>query len=123
MWHFTYDAGTVDRTRDNRWRRAGFVPGAKRLRGLKAGGLPGFNPPDWSGRGGSRAASEVRFLPVVTIFVNAFNENLLATDESGLTESCDVCNRVILNWTTVGDAATLAEDGQTILCRHCADLI
>jgi hypothetical protein len=55
--------------------------------------------------------------------VNAFNENLLATDESGLTESCDVCNRVILNWTTVGDAATLAEDGQTILCRHCADLI
>jgi hypothetical protein len=51
--------------------------------------------------------------------MNAFNEQVLAEDPSGLTESCDACNRVILNWNSVGDAATLSEDGKTILCRAC----
>lgn len=51
--------------------------------------------------------------------VNEFNRMQMALDDSGITESCDACDKLILNWNTVGDAATLAPDGVRILCKCC----
>ena len=53
--------------------------------------------------------------------MNAFNCQQMELDERGLTESCDACNRLILNWDSVGDAAILATDGAKILCHCCLD--
>lgn len=51
--------------------------------------------------------------------MNAFNKRILDDDFCGLAESCDACQRLIHNWDTVGDMATLAPDGVRILCKHC----
>lgn len=59
--------------------------------------------------------------PPVTQFMNAFNKQILDKDNSGLIESCDICNKLIFNFNMVGDAATLNEDG-LIICLTCLKL-
>jgi len=51
--------------------------------------------------------------------MNEFNKTVLSFDRSGIVESCDCCRRLIFNWDSVGDAATLAPDGVRILCNRC----
>ncbi len=49
--------------------------------------------------------------------MNEFNRLQMALDPSGLTESCDVCNAVIVNWRYL-QMSFLTWDGR-IVCNNC----
>jgi len=51
--------------------------------------------------------------------MNAFNAQQLERDESGLLESCESCNRLIINWDWLSEAV-VCEDGN-IRCKKCAE--
>jgi hypothetical protein len=50
-------------------------------------------------------------------FMNAFAQQELLNDDSGLLEVCDFCGKLIFNWDWL-EMATVHEDGR-IICKHC----
>lgn len=52
--------------------------------------------------------------------MNAFNEKELLEDESGLLESCDFCNSLIINWEILSNSVVTFEG--KISCRRCVEL-
>jgi hypothetical protein len=49
--------------------------------------------------------------------MNKFNEIQLANDSEGLLESCDFCNRLIINWETLTNCWVTFDN--RISCRKC----
>ena len=53
--------------------------------------------------------------------MNAFNAQQLERDDSGLLESCDNCNRLIINWEVITEAV-LGFDGK-VRCKRCDEMV
>ena len=50
--------------------------------------------------------------------MNEWNRMQMALDDSGLTESCDRCNNLIINWDHM-QMCFLSRNGVDILCNDC----
>jgi hypothetical protein len=50
--------------------------------------------------------------------MNEWNKMQMALDDSGLTESCDRCNKLILNWSWM-QMSFVSRNGKDILCNDC----